>query len=74
MKMRGENVFKPADSKGHAKSDRTNDAVRSIIKSEVASRNAKTERLRAARLAREAAEPAPEAPKPVRKSRAKAAK
>ena len=72
MKMRAENLFKPADARGQAKGERTNDAARSIIRTETAQRNAKTERLRAARLAREAAEPVADAPRPARKARGRA--
>ena len=43
-------------SKAEAKNDTTNRIARQIIDGEVAARDAKTDRLRAARMAREAAE------------------
>lgn len=70
MKNNIGNVFKPAPSKGETKAERTTEAVRTILKTETKQRNAKTERLRAARLAREAEETpvAPAAKKPARRS------
>lgn len=46
-----ENAFRPAPPKPPAKSDITTIAARAIIKAEADQRNAKTLRLRAARLA-----------------------
>ncbi|MFD1702390.1 hypothetical protein ACFSCV_05160 [Methylopila henanensis] len=67
-------LFKP--SKSEAKGDATTRAARAIIDQEKAKEDAKTARLRAARLAKEAAESeaAAAAPKPVRKTRKAAAK
>ncbi|TKT81260.1 hypothetical protein [Aquamicrobium sp. LC103] len=48
-----ENVFKPAPSRIEAKADVTTKVARSIIDAEVASREAKTARLRRARLQKE---------------------
>ena len=48
-------VFKP--SRSEAKADTTTRTARMIVESETAIRDAKTERLRLARLAKEAAEP-----------------
>lgn len=47
-------VFQPKSSKPEAKADATTRMARAIIDSEAAAREAKTERLRAARLAQEA--------------------
>lgn len=58
-------VFQPKPSKQEAKADATTRLVRQIIDSEKSAREAKTERLRAARLAQE-----PTA-KAVKKARAK---
>lgn len=63
-------LFKPSKSKSETKADVTDNAARAIIDDEVARREAKTAKLRRARLAQEAdlsseAEPA----KPVKKSR-----
>ncbi|GLK77489.1 hypothetical protein GCM10008171_27430 [Methylopila jiangsuensis] len=73
LKLTKESLFKP--SKAEVKGDATTRAARAIIDQETARRDAKTARLREARLARDAAEqaaaPAPKAA-PVRK-RAKAA-
>ncbi|RUW00428.1 MULTISPECIES: hypothetical protein [unclassified Mesorhizobium] len=56
-------VFKP---KGDAKSEATTKTARTIIEGEAAARQAKTERLRAARLARGPAEAEPKK-KPARR-------
>ncbi|MDR7034465.1 hypothetical protein [Mesorhizobium sp. BE184] len=66
-----EGIFKPKPTTAEAKGDATTRAARTIIGSEVALRDAKTERLRKARLAQEALEPAPE-PKAKPKAKAKA--
>lgn len=47
-------IFKPKPTSTEAKSDATTRIARSIIEDEAASRDAKTERLRRARLAKEA--------------------
>lgn len=60
-------IFKPTTSKAEAKSDVTTKAARSLIDTEAAARNAKTERLRAARKAQEAVEALN--PAPVKKAR-----
>ena len=51
-----QDIFKPKPSRTEAKVDATTRAVRTIAAGESAQRNAKTERLRAARLAAEALE------------------
>lgn len=56
-------VFKPARSKSESKADTTTTAARAILGDEVAKREAKTAKLRAARLAMEEAQAA-EAPAP----------
>lgn len=48
-------VFQPRTSRQEAKADATTRVAREIIDGEVTAREAKTERLRAARLAQEAA-------------------
>lgn len=61
-------VFQPKRSKQEAKADVTTRIAREIIDGESSAREAKTERLRAARLAQEAtAEPVPETRKTRRK-------
>jgi len=68
MKLMAETgATKPALSRAEAKGDATTRAAKEIIQSEIAARNAKTERLRAERLAREAEAPAPVAKKAARK-------
>lgn len=62
-------IFKPKASKQEAKADTTTRVARQILDSEVSKREAKTERLRLARLAREASTPAPVARKTQPKSR-----
>lgn len=57
----------PTASRRDSRSDSTTKAAKEIIESEAAARNAKTARLRAARLAHEAAQPAPPAKKAARK-------
>ncbi|MCG6859025.1 MAG: hypothetical protein LJE67_13275 [Salaquimonas sp.] len=53
-KITTKNLFKPAPSKGESKAQITDRAVKQITDIEVEKRNAKTERLRKARLAQEA--------------------
>lgn len=61
-------VFQSKSSKQEAKADATTRLVRAIIDNEASVREAKTERLRAARLAQEAvAKPATETSKKVRR-------
>lgn len=63
-------VFLPKPSKQEAKVDATTRLVRAIIDNEASAREAKTERLRAARLAQEAAtKPVAETAKKVRRKR-----
>jgi hypothetical protein len=50
-------VFKPNPSSGERKSDVTTRAAHQILDNERSAREAKTERLRVARLAKEEAEP-----------------
>jgi hypothetical protein len=68
-------LLKPLRSKAETKADVTNNIARNITETEIAKRDAKTARLREARLAMEALDleskpPAP-AKKPAAKSRAK---
>lgn len=56
-RMSDQGDFKPKQSRLELKSDAITISVRKIVESETAARNAKTERLRAARLARDAKEP-----------------
>jgi hypothetical protein len=66
-----DNVFKPRPSQAELRVDATTRAAQAIIGEEASAREAKTERLRAARLAQEAAA-APTPPKkaaPKRKAR-----
>ncbi|MFD1331615.1 hypothetical protein ACFQ4O_06330 [Methylopila musalis] len=75
MTLTKDSLFKP--SKAEAKGDATTRAARAIIDQETARRDAKTERLKAARLARDEAEQAAAAqaaPAPARKRRAAVAK
>lgn len=69
------NLFKPAPSKIDAKARQTNQAAWAIIDSEAVSRQAKTAKLRQARLLKEAEERAGKAgeekPAPAKKSRKK---
>jgi hypothetical protein len=51
-----DNVFKPKPSQAELRVDATTRAAQAIMDEEASSREAKTERLRAARLAKEAAE------------------
>lgn len=65
---RRDDMFKPHLSKTESKAEQVSRIAKSMIEQEIASRDAKTARLRAARLAREAAEAVPEkaAPRPAR--------
>lgn len=74
MKKTADGIFKTAASVRAAKSDATTTAAREIIDKEVADRNAKTERLRAARLAQEGGEAVSAAAKPAKKARKPAAR
>ncbi len=62
-----QNLFRPARSKAESKADTTNNAARAILDDEAARREAKTAKLRQARLESEAraaaAAPAPKARK-----------
>lgn len=63
-------IFQPKSSKQEAKADVTTRVSREIMDSEAMAREAKTERLRAARLVLEAAaNPDAEAPKKTRRKR-----
>ncbi len=70
MSTLSDKVFAPRRSAAETKSDTTTRISREIQDGEVAAREAKTERLRLARLAMEAAAPAPE-PKAKRKPAAR---
>lgn len=59
-----ENLFVPAPNKAEAKGDTTTRVAQSILDVEVAAREAKTARLRAARLAMEATQEPEPATKP----------
>jgi len=67
MKTIPEGVFKPAASRPEEKGDATTRAARDIMDGEAAARDAKTERLRTARLAKEAMEPVPVVKKTAKK-------
>lgn len=69
-----EGLFKRPASKAESKADSTNRAAREIISGEAAKREAKTARLREARMALEAAQPAPEEAPKRRRTKAPAAK
>jgi hypothetical protein len=65
-------AFLPSKSKSETKADVTNNAAKTIIDAEAAKRDAKTARLREARMAQEAAEaenavPVPAKAKPRKK-------
>jgi len=69
-----DNLFQPPPSKFEAKSDATTRVAKAMIEQEAASREAKTARLREARLAMEASQPEPAPAKPrARKSTKKPA-
>ncbi|MEO3389202.1 hypothetical protein [Mesorhizobium sp. CAU 1741] len=65
-------MFKPKPSKQEAKADTTTRVAREILDSESRKRDAKTERLRLARLASEASDTEAPAAKPKVKAKAKA--
>jgi len=66
-----DNLFKKKGTSAENKAATTDKAFREIIDAEARSREAKTARLRQARLEKEAQEPVtPEAPKKTRKSKA----
>lgn len=66
---KAEALFRPIRSKAESKHDTTDNAARSIIDAETARREAKTARLREARLAQEAtAQPEPVAPRTKRRA------
>lgn len=70
-----EGLFKPVQSKLETKAQGTDTAARAIIEAEAASREAKTARLRDARLKKEAAEePAKKPAKPAPRTQNKAAR
>ncbi|MGN6307175.1 MAG: hypothetical protein ACTHNH_20350 [Mesorhizobium sp.] len=64
-------IFQPKPSKQEAKADATTQLARKIMDGETAAREAKTERLRQARLAKQKSEPAAPA-KPKARQRKKA--
>lgn len=64
--------FQPKPSKSESKAETTNAAARAILDAEAARRDAKTARLRAARIAAEEATPAAAPVKSAPKSRRKA--
>ncbi|BCM18908.1 hypothetical protein [Mesorhizobium sp. J8] len=65
-------LFKPVPSRTEAKTDMTSRVARQIMDLEATAREAKTKRLRAARLAQEAdaPKPAPKKPAPKRSKKA----
>ncbi|MDZ5699519.1 hypothetical protein [Chelativorans sp. M5D2P16] len=65
-----DNLFKPKPSKAETKADITDHTARAIIGDEAARREAKTARLRQARLENEAKSSTPAAPGKPRRSRA----
>jgi hypothetical protein len=67
-----ENLPGPVPSKAETKSEITTRTVRAMLDAEVESREAKTAKLRKARLAMEAAQPAPAPGKTRRKAAPKA--
>jgi hypothetical protein len=67
-----DNLFRPARSKAETKADVTDSTARAIIDAEIESREAKTERLRKARLKMEAEQAAATEKAPAKKTRAKA--
>jgi hypothetical protein len=67
-----ESIFKPKPTSSEAKADTTTKVARSIISAEMAAREAKTERLRLARLAQEAqSAPATKAKAPSRRRKSR---
>lgn len=71
MKNVPDGIFKPKASTGEKKQDATSKAAWNIIDGETAKREAKTERLRLARLDRESTQPAivPKVPRGRSKSK-----
>lgn len=67
-------LFKPARTATESKADATTNAARAILDDEVVRREAKTARLREARLAMEAEAPAKEAPRAKPRKTARKAK
>ncbi|WP_054308557.1 hypothetical protein [Mesorhizobium sp. 1M-11] len=65
MKNMPDSVFKPKPNSSELKSDLTSRAAREILEGEKAAREAKTERLRQARLAQETIEAAKTPAKPA---------
>ncbi len=63
-------LFKSKSSKAESKADTTSHAARAIIRAEVERRDAKTARLKQARLEREAAQAATETPATPRRAKA----
>lgn len=63
-KLTRDGAFKPSLSKSESKADAVSRIAMSIIEQEATSRDAKTARLKLARLAKEAAERAPVPSKP----------
>lgn len=59
------NLFRP--SKAESKADTTTTAAKSILAEEASAREAKTKRLREARMQRDSSEPQAETPKTARK-------
>ncbi|MGY6707306.1 MAG: hypothetical protein ACXIVF_03180 [Rhizobiaceae bacterium] len=66
-----DNLFRPTRSKAETKAQTTDNAARAIIDAEVDSREAKTERLRQARLKMEAEQAENLEAAPAKKPRAK---
>jgi hypothetical protein len=66
-----QNLFRPAPSRAETKSDITDKTARALIEAEADSRDAKTARLRLARLAMEALQPAIAPAKPRAKAASK---
>lgn len=67
-------LFTPKASKAETKADITNHAVRTIIRDEAARREAKTAKLRQARLENEAKQAAVPAPVKLRQTKASSAR
>jgi hypothetical protein len=69
-----DNLFKPNQTKAESKADAVSRIARSMIDEEIAKRDAKTARLKEARLALEAAASPAKLPKSVRPARVRRAK
>lgn len=65
MKKIPDDIFKPKPTTREFRGDTTTSVARQIIEGEKVAREAKTERLRRARLAKEAVEPAIRTPKSI---------